>query len=161
MCGAYALLNAVGYVNSLTYGETRHLFRGLCNEAQVIAPTALYNGLWFRELKALSRTVNEWLADENRIRISLPMQRKYESVEDFAFDLGQRINNDDKCAILSLGEPWHHWSVVHRVNKKSFSMLDSANKKLTYLRFERLCVKSTEGKTLIHPRQTFIFESDA
>ena len=130
LCGIYSLMNSMVYLNPGKFNEDdcRALFCFLVGKAQEKTPNVICDGLDFEPLCDLAEHMIPYMRDNHGMKLGLirPFSEgDAHSSDEFFEMLGFLANNPHNCAIIGLGEPWDHWSVVTKVSKKAVRFYDS------------------------------------
>lgn len=159
LCGIYSLLNAVDHLHGrFSEDDCSKLFEFLIKAGGDLFPKAVYDGLDFEPLCGIARQLPAYLADHSEIVLATPYvaSEAPETAEAFFTDLAGHITGRRAVAVIGLGQPWDHWTVVSEVMPKSIRFVDSYGIK----RFNRSVFSLVEGADVIEVdfRQTIIIE---
>jgi hypothetical protein len=123
-CGVYSLINAINYLqDDFSEDESQKLFEYL---VRTIGPGfSALEGLDFDPLCDLAETVPGYLKGRPRLRLTRPFVGETFVDPDEYFDVLQSLLMRNRIAIIGLGAPWDHWTVVTAISKKSARFFDS------------------------------------
>lgn len=124
LCGLYSTLNLFDYLKG-PYCEIQHnfLFEKLVKHQPEIWPAALYEG-------TTGRTVIKWikkaayLADA-KVSIIKPYEGRDCSLAQYWDEMKYITKPKDVAAIIGMGEPWNHWSVLTHIRSNKVYLRDS------------------------------------
>ena len=158
LCGVYSLINAVNYLDG-SFGEEDcgKLFEFIIKAGGTAFPSALYQGLGFMQLWGIAGAVRDHLAPQLTLQLSRPFYRAQEDTLDSYLDtVAGLITGKDAVAIVGLGKPWDHWTVIAEVDPRSVRFHDSYGIK----RMKRSALSLTVGEdvTKVDYHQTIIVE---
>jgi len=167
MCAVYSVLNACKLLFDNSEKLDTQLFKALCEGIPDLFPKIVYDGT---EVAGISRLLNAakiWTERIHKRELiwSQPTHHKtFSTVDDYFVYVRSALNGGDderKAAIIGLGKPWDHWTVVQRVGKRRAVFFDSWGFPRTtgfdYFTFDKK--KAGEGddeKTLLVYHQTFL-----
>ena len=127
LCGIYSLINSV-HVLARGMNEERctDLFQFLVEAGGDQFPKALYDGLDFEPLYDIAEKMRSHLAD----RVALSLDRPFDSHDVVSADqyldlLARELSGRKAVAIIGLGQPWDHWTVVTKVMPHAVRFADS------------------------------------
>lgn len=124
LCGLYSTLNLFDYLKG-PYSEIQHnfLFEKLVKHQPSIFPAALYEG-------TDSQTVIKWIKKaaylaDTKVTIIKPYEQRDCSLSQYWGEMKYLTKPKDVAAIIGMGEPWNHWSVVTHVRGNKVYLRDS------------------------------------
>jgi hypothetical protein len=124
LCGVYSLINTINYLYpDFTEDESQKLFEALLRR---IGPGFVaVDGLDFQPLFELAETVPNLLKGRSRLRLTRPFVREtFEDASEY-FDVLRSLLTGSRIAIVGLGAPWDHWTVITAISPKSVRFYDS------------------------------------
>jgi hypothetical protein len=167
MCAVYSVLNACKLLFDHSEKLDRQLFKALCEAIPDLFPNIVYDGT---EVAGISRLLDAAKAWTNHIHKreliwSQPTHRKtIATVDDYFACVRSALDGRGevpKVAVVGLGKPWDHWTVVRRVGRRRAFFFDSWGFPRTtgfdYFTFDK--EKAGEGdneQTLLVYHQTFL-----
>jgi hypothetical protein len=158
LCGIYSLLNSIDHLHGrFNEDDCSKLFEFLIKAGGDQFPAAVYNGLDFGPLCDIARQIPAYMAPRSVITLSTPyVGTDVDSADAFFDDLAGHITGRHAVAVIGLGAPWDHWTVVSEVLPKSIRFVDSYGIK----RFNRTKFSLTAGDDVIKLdfRETLIIE---
>jgi len=125
LCGLYSTLNTIDYLKG-PFCETTHnfLFEKLVKHQSDIFPSCLYEG-------STNDNVVKWLKKAARlcdckIYITKPFKNyPSESLSQYWKDMQYCLRTKNTAAIIGIGEPWNHWTVVTHIRNNRAHLRDS------------------------------------
>jgi hypothetical protein len=125
LCGLYSVLNCLDYLCG-PFDESYHnkLFSTLVKKQPEIFPACVYEGTEkshvLKWLKIGSRTLGK------KIDVVPAYETRYfTSNAEYWREMQVLTRGRDVCAILGLGEPWNHWTVLTHIKNNRVNFLDS------------------------------------
>lgn len=125
LCGLYSTLNLFDYLKG-PFCETQHnfLFEKLVKHQPNIWPACLYQG-------STSTTVIKWIKKaarlcDTKVEIVKPYKNRSDIKLSQYWDEIQYLTRPrDTAAIIGIGEPWNHWTVVTHIRNRRIYLRDS------------------------------------
>src|ERR1700720_3074881 len=167
MCAVYSVLNACKLLFDHSEKLDAQLFSALCEGTPNLFPKIVYDGTEVDGVLRLLKAAKTWTKHIHKCELicSQPMRRKtIATVEDYFACVRSTLDGGDgerKAAIIGLGKPWDHWTVVRRVDRRRAVFFDSWGFPRTtgfnYFTFDK--TKAGEGdneQTLLEYHQTFL-----
>lgn len=125
LCGLYSTLNTFDYLKG-PFTEIQHnfLFEKLVKHQPEIFPACLYEGTTsYTVLKWLKKAA--WLCD-SKIRILKPYEDQPSlPLTQYWKDMQYRTRSKDVAAIIGMGDPWNHWTVITHIKNNKVYLRDS------------------------------------
>lgn len=140
MCGVYSIINSLLYLDCIeNQDEAEKLFKKIIKREAEIFPIAFYDGMNFKNMKHL---LDNEIGRRKDIQYYRPIKREI-SIYQFLNRLEEELPVSRKtAAILGLGRPLHHWTVVTKISnnkgKRTLHLFDSYLGK-TKIPQEKLC----------------------
>ena len=167
MCAVYSVLNACKLLFDHSDKLDAKLFKALCEAIPDLFPKIVYDGTEVAGISRLLDAAKEWTAHIHKRELSWsqPIHRiTITTVEDYFAYVRSALDSGDgerKVAIIGLGKPWDHWTVVRSVERRRAVFFDSwgfpSKTDFDYFTFDKK--KAGEGddeQTLLVYHQTFI-----
>src|ERR1700730_12786957 len=166
MCAVYSVLNACKLLFDHSEKLDTQFFKALCEGIPDFFPKIVYDGTEVAGISRLLNAAKTWTEHFHKRELiwSQPTHHKtFSTVEDYFAYVRSALNGGDgerKAAIVGLGKPWDHWTVVQRVGQHQAVFFDSWGFPRTtgfdYFTFNK--EKAGEGddeQTLLVYHQTF------
>src|ERR1700720_818385 len=131
MCAVYSVLNACKLLFDHSEKLDAQLFSALCEGTPNLFPKIVYDGTEVDGILRLLKAAKTWTKHIHKCELicSQPMRRKtIATVEDYFACVRSTLDGGDgerKAAIIGLGKPWDHWTVVRRVDRRRAVFFDS------------------------------------
>jgi hypothetical protein len=131
MCAVYAVLNACKLLFDHSEKRDAQLFKALCEGVPDLFPKIVYDGTEVAGILRFLQVAKTWTNDIHRRQLicSQPTHRKtIATVEEYFVDMRSALDSGDgerKAAIIGLGKPWDHWTVVESVGRRRAVFFDS------------------------------------
>src|SRR5947209_16116712 len=131
MCPVYAVLNACKAMFDHTEQSDERLFKFLCQSISDLFPEIIYDGTEVAGMKRLLDASVAWTAKTHRREMTWSQRlkrRPMASVEEYfsyvrtQFDASPGART---AAIIGLGKPWGHWTVIRKVGRDKAFFFDS------------------------------------
>jgi hypothetical protein len=160
LCGVYAVVNALRYVEHLNEDQCEILFRRLIRtlgrERQPCEP--LLWGIGIRKLRRLIRAAQGCRFPDRDLAFEVrPLRLKDQnwSLPGLWRALEEELG--PTCvALVGITGATDHWCVVHRVTPKTLWLLDSAGR--TWIRRSRCTVRSSRVRYCLELREILLIE---
>lgn len=155
-CGIYSLINAIDHLHhDFSEDDCQKLFSHLIRNSESIDQVVL-DGLDFEPLCNIAESIPAFLKGRSKVRFTRPfIGEPIECVREY-FDAIQGALTPRCVAIIGLGEPWDHWTVVTEVGKRSVRFCDSYGiKRLNKASFS---LEEIEGKIKLDFQETILVE---
>lgn len=116
MCGVYSIINALYYTKIITEIKAERLFTSIIKKETDFFPKAFYEGLNFKGIKIL---LGNLLEEKKSVHYYRPIKRTV-TINKFVNTLEKELSSHKRAAaIIGLGQPMQHWTVVTKIaNKK-------------------------------------------
>lgn len=159
MCGFYCIINALHYLKPNMSVKRSEIFLKSMVKFKKKSFSFLYlNGTYFKtivDLLEFSLTENEGFSD-----ITYKVHFEDDVFEDhyeYLACLGQEINYDNTAAIISIGHPWHHWTVATKVNENTekLHVFDSYYDSRT-IPYKELSLKRKKNRLQLYTHETIV-----
>lgn len=157
LCGIYSLINAIDYLHhGFSEEDCSALFEHLVRSGGSYFPQALYDGFDFEPLCNVAEALPTFLKGRSTIRLLRPfVGEEFEHVDEFFCELRPYVG-PRSVAVIGLGEPWDHWTVVTKVDPSSFKLLDSFGlKRMPKFVF---ALEDRQGQIRLDYRETIVIE---
>ncbi|RYD62381.1 MAG: hypothetical protein EOP83_14740 [Verrucomicrobiaceae bacterium] len=154
-CGVYSLINTVNYLYpDFSEDESQKLFEYLLRK---VGPGFLaLDGLDFEPLCDLAHTVPGYLKRTPRIRLTQPfVHDTFEDASEY-FDVLQSLLTSSRIAIVGLGAPWDHWTVITAISRQSVRFYDSYG--ITRMDRDTFSLEENEETTKLDTGETILIE---
>jgi hypothetical protein len=170
LCAVCTVVNACKLLFNHSEKMDQRLFKALCISISDLFPKIVYDGTEVVGLRRLLDGAVEWTAATHKCELgwSQPLLRREKTTVDEYFDwLRWELKPTDgggRTAIIGLGKPWEHWTVVRSVRAGRAYYFDSwgfpgpkDSTAFSYFTFDKS--RAGDGKnqkTLLMQHQTFI-----
>ena len=157
LCGYYSIINAIHYIKSLRTKRAEKLLLTLVNHKPRLFNHRYTEGTYFDDVISLINIIKKEKG-LTRLQYNTPFEDDYfDCIEEYVACLNEQLNGLGKIAIISIGSPWHHWTVVPKVdlNKERIEIFDSFYDR-KYLSFDELALKRKRDKLEINTDETII-----
>ncbi len=131
LCALYTVLNACKLLFDHSERMDQRLLKALCKGAADLFPAIIYDGVEVDGLLRLLEAAQGWTKRVHRCDLicSRPLhRRKMETVGEYFTWLQSELTpggETRRAAIIGLGKPWEHWTVVSRVENRRAHYFDS------------------------------------
>lgn len=126
LCGVYSLINAVDYLDrTFNEDDCGKLFEFLIKSAGTVFPPALYEGLAHEDLWCLGNQIHKHLGARMTLNLSRPYYRHAATEDAFFESLREHFKSKRMVALVGLGAPWFHWTLIKGVTPKAVAFHDS------------------------------------
>ena len=154
LCGLYSTLNTFDYLKG-PFSEIQHnfLFEKLVKHQADIFPECLYEG-------TTGATVIKWLKKAARLcDCKVSVTKPYENHTQYTLsqywdEMQYMLKSKDTVAIIGMGEPWNHWTVITHIRNKRIYLRDSYGLKSRRLDW----FGDTENKTELKIEETILVQ---
>ena len=165
LCGVYALINGVRYIEPRIDEEASlllfsHLIDGM-GEAGLLF-RSLWRGLTARELIRLLPRLRAFVRDQFDVDLAWerPFRGRQIRIDKYVEWVRGTLKPNGRTVVLfswSGGAPYRHWSVAYRVTRRCICILDSGPDPLTLLAIAH-CSASRKSRAwyVIEPRDTIV-----
>lgn len=158
LCGIYSLINSAHVLSrGLTEEKCSELFKFLIQAGGDAFPKATYDGLDFDPLYALAEQMQRHFETTLPLRLTRPfLDREVVSPDAFFDALAGELVGRKAVAVIGLGAPWDHWTVVTRITPHEVRFADSYGIK----RFNRstFSLAEQEKRIKLDFRETIVIE---
>jgi hypothetical protein len=176
LCGLYAIINAFQclFPGSFTDDDAWELMTILCASISRKFPAVIWKGAGVEDTIAMFKAAEKYAAAtrhlRGRITVTRPFaNRKIDRAQDFWTEIGAWLDAGAKeetkrVALIGIGYPDNHWTVVTRKSERSVAFFDSWELKRLALRQFTISddvAKANGGMHKIDTRQTFLVERKA
>jgi hypothetical protein len=166
MCSVYAVLNACKLMFDHAEQSDERLFKFLCQSISDLFPEIIYDGTEVAGIKRLLDASIAWTAKTHHREMtwSQPLKRQpMADVEEYFSYLRSQFAASPEgrtAAIIGLGKPWGHWTVIRKVERDKAFFFDSwgfpKSKSFDFFTFNKsLAGEDTEDTTYLMYHQTF------
>lgn len=163
MCGFYSIINSLHYLkDEMTVKKAEKLLRDLVKTKPNTFHKMFLDGTYYENLVDFLKHIIHYERGYADISFRLPFEDdefddQYEFFSCLEEELKQKKNS---VAIVSIGRPWHHWSVAVNIDLKreKLSLFDSyyGHKNVNILKFDEISVKRNKEKFEFYPFETII-----
>jgi hypothetical protein len=153
MCGYYSIINAIHYLKSnITEKKAEKLLRELVNTNKMFFYKNYVEGVYFEQIISLTKTISK--LDSTLTFTPLFEDDVFEDVYEYLSCLEEHMA-DNKVYILSVGSPWHHWTVLTKIQREKIYLFDSyyGNKTIS---FDMLSLKQKKGIFKLHTDESLL-----
>jgi hypothetical protein len=157
LCGFYSIINSFHYLDS-KYDQDRA--EKLMREMLSINPNLFHK--YYAEgtyLENVTKILQKVTQKEKKFKFEVIFEDDFfdDHYEYFAC-LNEHIN-EKKVAIISFGPPWHHWSVVTKIDCRTekIYLFDSADAK-NYMNFDEFSLKKRKNTIQLYTHETIIIK---
>jgi hypothetical protein len=167
LCAVYTVVIACKLMFDHSEKMDQRLFKALCIGISDLFPKIVYDGTEVVGLRRLLDAASEWTARIHKSELvwSQPLFReKIATVDEYFAWLRSELRPVDgghRAAIIGLGKPWEHWTVVRGARGGRATYFDSwgfpDSTAFSYFTFDKN--RAGEGKnqkTLLMYHQTFV-----
>lgn len=160
LCGFYAIINALYYINpKMTSKKAEKLLRNMIKTKPNSFHKMFLDGTYYEDLIGLLKHVVNYERGYADITFETPFEDDvFEDPYEYMACLNERIDSPNKVSIISIGYPWHHWSVAIKTDLKrqKLCLFDSyyGFKQMNELDFDDLTVKSYINKQQRQSKKT-------
>jgi hypothetical protein len=176
LCGLYAIVNAFQCLFPATFDDDDawELMVALCGSIACKFPAAIWKGAGVEDEVTLLKAAEEFARDKKHLKggieVTRPFaRRKMERVQDFWSEIGAWLDEGTRlgtrrAALIGIGQPDNHWTVVTHKGNGSVTFFDSWDLKRLALRQFTVSgdvVKANGGMHKVDTRQTFLIERTA
>lgn len=164
MCGFYSIINAIHFLkDDMSPTKAEKLLRNLIKTKPNTFHKMFLDGTYYENLVDLMKHVIHYERGYGDISFNLPFEDdEFDDQYEFFSCLNEnlQIKNNKSVAIVSIGRPWHHWSVAVNIDLKreKLSLFDSyyGHKNINILKFDEISVKRNKDKFEFYPYETII-----
>jgi hypothetical protein len=173
LCGLYGIVNAFQYLFPASFDDDDawELMVGLCEAIAPKFPAVIWKGAGVEDMARLFESAQAYARKarhlKGRIAVTRPFaRRKIERIETFWSELDAWLNAKERMpskrvAMIGLGLPDNHWTIVTRKTARSVTFFDSWELKRLALSQFTLSAAIAKTKGSMHKldtRQTFLIE---
>jgi hypothetical protein len=162
MCGFYSIINALYYLKpDLSPTKAEKLLRNLVKTKPRSFHKMYIEGTYFENVVDLMKHVVNYERGFSDINFKVLYQDDdFEDAYEYISCLNEEIDGKNSVAIISVGEPLHHWTVATKVNLKQnrLYLFDSYRQyyKHDYLDLDELDLKKKENRFQLYTYETLI-----
>ena len=162
MCGFYAIINALYYLKpDLSPTRAEKLLRGMIKTKPRSFYEMYLEGTYFENVVDLMKHVVNYERGFSDINFEIMYEDDcFEDVYEYLACLKEQIDGKKSVAIISLGHPFHHWTVATKVDlkKEKLHLFDSYQKyyKNDFFNFSKLDLKKREDRYELYPYETLV-----
>jgi hypothetical protein len=170
LCSVYSVVNACKLLFDHSEKTDAQLFKALCLAISDLFPKIVFDGTEVEGVLRLLAAAQDWTLRVHKRELlwRQPLRRKKIATleEYFAIVRGELrpANGERRAAIIGLGKPWDHWTVVRGVRGGRARYFDSwgfpDSTAFSYFTFDKR--RAGEGKgerTLLMYHQTFVLSA--
>lgn len=156
MCGFYSVLNAVHYLkDNFTATKAEKILNKMVKFKGKLFFENYSTGMYMKEVVQLLDLLKKEEGFK-KLEYTLPFE---DDEFDDAYEYVATLNHlmQDRVAIVSIGDPWHHWTVVSKLDlrREKMHLFDSYYNE-RFLTFEELTLKRKRGMIQIQTDETII-----
>lgn len=153
LCGLYSVINTYENLYSIGFSKCEKLFKELISHKADLFPTALHDGTELPVVIEWAHAASEILRVNTEI--TQPFSKKrFVSTEDYFSELNPLVRPADTVAIVGLGKPWDHWTVIRAVRGRTVSFCDSYG--LISKKTDWFSIKTDPDRTRIITKETVL-----
>jgi hypothetical protein len=153
MCGYYSIINAIHYLKpNITEKKAEKLLRELVITNKMFFYMNYLDGIYFENILSLTKNIS--ILDSTLTFTPLFEDDVFEDVYEYLSCLEEHMA-DNKVCILSVGNPWHHWTVLTKIHKEKITLFDSyyGNKTIS---FDMLSLKRKKHMFKLHTDESLL-----
>lgn len=160
MCGFYSIINALHFLKpNLTTKKSEKLLQTMVKYKKQSFYRLYLEGTYFSTIHDLLKfTLKEKYL--SNITYETPYSCDiFEDQYEFLSCLNEYFKYGNAAAIVSIGHPWNHWTVVTKINfnTEKISIFDSYRPYSTkQISFEELSLKKKKEKYHLFPHETIV-----
>jgi hypothetical protein len=156
LCGLYALLNAVRCLDpSFDEHAATDMFAELTRRHRSEVSEAVGEGLGYETLCDIAETLRTLLAPRVRLKLTRPfVDETFDDAREYLHALRPMLRKGGCVAIVGLGSPLDHWTVITSVGRSTLRLADSRG----HARLPRANLSLNAGAEtiLVEPQETFL-----
>jgi hypothetical protein len=176
LCGLYAIVNAFQllFPGTFTDDDAWELMVDLCEAIHHKFPAVIWKGAGVADVVSLFAKARQYALEAKHLKggieITRPFaRRRVDRVEDFWAEVGDWLEDgaklkEKRVALIGIGYPDNHWTIVTRLSGRSVTFFDSWELKRLALRqftVSHDVAKSKGGMHKLDTRQTFLIARKA
>jgi hypothetical protein len=158
MCGFYSIINALHYKKELTTKKAENILNKLITVKARTFHMRYIQGSYVEDIIFLLNVLKKQKGF-SKIKYDQTFELDhFDCIEEYLACLYEELSkSDDNIAIISISNPWYHWSVVSNVDlaKERVRLFDSYYDR-KYISFEELTLKRKRDKIQINTDETII-----
>jgi hypothetical protein len=154
LCGLYSIVNSIKFVSLKNDAECHKIYQKLLRYTTENVPTAYKDGLYFKHLWEIMNS------SPLPVEFSRPYARKkFDNAEQYIQTLETQLDGNT-CAMVGIGLPWNHWTIIHKISPKTIHLFDSSGAPSIKRRLATLDQKPVDGHISLWPRMTIIVKNN-
>lgn len=157
LCGLYSTINAFDYLfPGITFEDAERLFKHLIIAKRDLFPAALYDGTDIPDVRDWIHEAANFL--KKPVDVAEPFRHtKFSSTEEYLDHLAELVKPEHTVAIVGLGKPWEHWTVIKSIVGNTVHFHDSYG--LNTRARSWFDIQANERKTRIVTKETVIISA--
>jgi len=163
MCGFYSVINAIYYLKSdMSTAKCEKLLKSLILTKPYSFHSLFCDGTYYENVKFLINHVCTSVRGYKDISYSTPFENDvFENAEEYTSCLKEHVDGKNSVAIISVGQPWNHWTVLTKVDSENdkihifdsyFDLLDKGS----MLNIKDLTIKRNSKKYYLYTEETIV-----
>lgn len=163
MCGFYAVVNAIHYLKpDMSTLQAEKLLKSLILTKPYSFHSLFCDGTYYENITHMMKHVCNNVRGYKDFSYSTPFENdEFEDAYEYMACLNEHVDGKKSVAIVSVGNPWYHWTVINKVNMKNecihlfdsyFNLEDKGSK----LMFKDLSLKKKEKKYELFTYETIV-----
>lgn len=163
MCGFYAVINAIHYLKSgISITKAERLLKSMILTKPYSFHSLFCDGTYYENVLHIVKHTFNNIHGYKDFSYSTPFQNDvFEDAYEYTACLNEHIDGKKSVAIVSVGYPWYHWTVISKVDTKDekihlfdsyFDLEDKGSK----LSFKDLVLKKKPKKYELFTYETII-----
>jgi len=163
MCGFYAIINAMHYLKTdMSMTKAESLLKSMILTKPYSFHSLFCDGTYFENVLSLVKHTVRNKHGYKDFKYAVPFKDDiFDDAYEYVACLNELIDGKNSVAIVSVGSPWYHWTVVSKVNTKEekihlFDSYFDLGDKGSKLAFKDLSLKKKNKKYELYPHETII-----
>ncbi|SDR61887.1 hypothetical protein SAMN05519103_07667 [Rhizobiales bacterium GAS113] len=176
LCGLYAIVNAfqLMFPGTFTDEDAWELMVSLCDAISPKFPAVIWKGAGVEDMVALFKAASQYALEAKHLKGTIEVTRPFanrriDRVQDFWGELGAWLEDgvrrgEKRLALIGIGYPDNHWTIVTHIGARSVTFFDSWELKRLALRqftVSNDVAKSNGGMHKLDTRQSFLIARKA
>jgi hypothetical protein len=167
LCALYAVLNACKKLFQQAEATDEKLFPRLCDGVKDLFPQIMYKGTETEGVRRLIAAAQTWCREFHKrelVLAPLPHDGQFATIGDYFAFLRRELACDEplrRVAVVGLGKPWNHFTVIEKVDDTHAHFFDSwgfwKKRRFDFFTLDEAKASSNANKTTyLDARQTFL-----
>lgn len=163
MCGFYSVINAIHFLKSgITTSKAEKLLKNLIQTKPYSFHNLYCDGTYYENVTHMIKHVCNNVRGYKDFSYTTPFEDDvFDSAYEYTACLNEHVDGKNSVAIVSVGYPWYHWTVISKVDTKEekihlfdsyFNLEDKGSK----LSIKDLALKKELKKYEIFTHETII-----